>query len=73
MNTHPSPPDITGCRSAVCDVTKSSNEAVNAIAAALRLSIADAREARRAAFDSLVALKRSGFLVVTASAPAGSR
>lgn len=48
--------------------------AVEAIAAAMLLSIHDHDEAREAATDALMALRRSGFVVVAArSAPAGSR
>lgn len=48
--------------------------AVETITAALLLSINDHDEAREAATDALIALRRSGFVVVaTRSAPAGSR
>lgn len=47
---------------------------VDAIAAALGLSIADPDEAREAATDAVIALRRSGFVIAShRSAPGGSR
>ena len=47
--------------------------AADAIAAALSLSISDPEEAHEVAADVIIALRRSGFVVSTSSAPAGRR
>lgn len=47
---------------------------VDAVAAALRLAIADPDEAKEAATDAVIALRRSGYIIASRqSAPAGRR